>query len=59
MTEENPKFEIRNPKQIQMTETLPPVGRSVLNFGILVIRACFGFRISDFVFPAQQPGGIV
>jgi len=57
------KFEIRNPKQIQRhqiqrTETLSPLGRSVLDFGfrsfVLVsdLRSRFGgveFRISNFV----------
>jgi outer membrane protein TolC len=34
-----------------MTETLSPAGGSALNIGFLNIRACFGFRISYFVFP--------
>jgi outer membrane protein TolC len=50
----NPKHEIRNKsktKDLQMTETLSPAGGSVLNIGFLNSRACFGFRISYFVFP--------
>ncbi len=49
----NPKSEYRNPKQIQrakipMTKTLSPAGISVWDILISIIRACFGFRTSDF-----------
>jgi len=61
MAETNPKSEIRNPKQIQMTEaqmteTLAPVGRRVLDFGFwsFVLVSDFGFRILNFGFPAHQ-----
>ena len=50
------KSEIRNPKQIQrhqiqMTETLSPLGRSVLDSGFwsFVLVSDFEFRISNFV----------
>jgi hypothetical protein len=51
---ENPKFEIRNPKQIQNPElkTRSSSHRargSVLVIAISAIRACFGFRISNFL----------
>jgi hypothetical protein len=52
------RFEIRssksetNPKhETQMTETLMHAGRSVLIIWVWIIRACFGFRVSDFGFP--------
>jgi hypothetical protein len=51
---QNPNIETQNPRQIQMTE-IPMSqtmrrGMSVLNFEPLKIRACFGFRDSDFGF---------
>jgi len=56
----NPKHEIRNPKQIQMTEkkhqNVPNNPDSDLSFwdflGVLIYLAavCFGFRASDFEF---------
>jgi len=47
----NSKHETRNKIEIRMFETLlftPPV----LDIRISVIRICFGFRISNFGFPA-------
>ncbi|HSV98967.1 MAG TPA: hypothetical protein VLI39_02260 [Sedimentisphaerales bacterium] len=61
MTEANSKSEIRNPKQIQMTEiqmteTLSPLRNSVLNFGFwsFVLVSDFELRISDFL--RSRPG---
>jgi len=52
---ESTKSEIRNPKQIpmneiQMIKTLTPRRMIRFEFSVLVIRACFGFRYSDFGF---------
>ena len=45
--------ETNSKHEIQMTETLSPIGGPVWDFEILVIRACFGFtirsRISNFL----------
>jgi len=56
MAEENPKFEIRNPKQARMTqepmtETPAAASGSVLNFGFWSFEfvSDFEFRISDFL----------
>ncbi|MEN6428143.1 MAG: hypothetical protein ABFE13_22570 [Phycisphaerales bacterium] len=59
MGKENTKSEIRNPKQIQMTQSTNDrnagAGRRVrFEFWVLVIRICFGFRASDFGFPSRQ-----
>jgi hypothetical protein len=62
MTETNPKSEIRNPKQIQMTEarmteTRSPLRNSVLDFGFwsFVLVSDFVLRISDFL-PRRRYG---
>jgi len=47
----NPKFEARNPKQIQMIK-IQNQKVLVLIIGILDFRACFGFRASNFGFIA-------
>jgi len=47
----NPKFEARNKFKIQMGNGQNQICRVVSNIGILVIRVCFGFRVSDFKFP--------
>src|SRR3972149_6951812 len=44
----NPKHEIRNTKQIRITEI-----QMTKTFWIFVLRACFGFRYSDFGFPLR------
>jgi hypothetical protein len=51
---ENPKLEIRNPKQIPMTKDgnsklQPPICGRQFEHLEFEIRICFGFRISDFV----------
>jgi len=38
-----------------MTKTLAQAARAHFEFRILVIRACFGFRASDFEFPRLRP----
>src|SRR5438093_13619189 len=48
----NPKHEDRNPKQIQNPKKKIETGpRGVCIVFLLVIRACFEFRVSDFVLP--------
>jgi hypothetical protein len=55
-TEGNPKSEIRNPKEISKPNTQISKPLAIL-FGISdFFRASFGFRISDFGFPAQRAG---
>ncbi|HNS20563.1 MAG TPA: hypothetical protein PKH24_08685 [Sedimentisphaerales bacterium] len=59
MAEENPKFEIRNPKPARLTQNTNDrnagVGQRVrFEFRVLAIRLCFGFRISNFGFPSRQ-----
>jgi len=45
---QNSKSETNSKHKAQMTETLSRIGGSRLGFWISVIRACFGFRASDF-----------
>ncbi|HWG44268.1 MAG TPA: hypothetical protein VN688_15925, partial [Gemmataceae bacterium] len=49
----NPKSEIRNPKEI---ETRNQKSETTRELSILILCFCysFGFRISDFGFPAQR-----
>jgi|GEM_PF-6110424 len=61
MTETNSKSEIRNPKQMQMTEaqmteTPSPLRNSVLDFGFgsFVLVSDFVLRVSDFL--GSRPG---
>jgi ribulose 1,5-bisphosphate synthetase/thiazole synthase len=51
----NPKSEARNPKQIQSTKKKARNGSRRLRFVLssFEIRACFGFRASDFGFRAD------
>ena len=51
---QNSKSETNSKHENQMTETLSPARRSRFEFWILIIRACFGFRNSDFELPARQ-----
>jgi len=53
----NPKSESRNPKQIQMRkeEKARNSAALVLKIFHLMIRVCFGFRISDFGFEYAHP----
>jgi hypothetical protein len=47
----NPKFEYRNPKQIQMIKSQKQMS---FEFCVLVILICFKFRISCFEFIGQE-----
>ena len=50
----NSKHEIRNKSQASMTQTLTPDSGPRSDFRILNIRACFGFRNSDFGFGSDD-----
>jgi hypothetical protein len=55
---ENPKSEIRNPKQIRKAGKWAKKNRAMwmtqVVFGFLFIGICFGFRASDFEFSPSQ-----
>jgi len=46
---QNPKFEIRNPKQIPITKI--QMTKTRFEFRKLEFRYCFEFRASNFEFP--------